>query len=168
MRKLLVAVLATLMAATALAPMAMADPVGFDVDVDKYITATFNYAAVDFGNLEAGSSNTAALSVNYNVSVDTNYAYKVSALGTNFTDGEEAGHSFPIGNLKMDTNAAFGSLVLGSAKALTEASQDIDTGQTSAISYHGWWLSIPAAQAANSVGVPYTSTVTVTYTSSSP
>jgi hypothetical protein len=157
MRKLLVAVLATLMAVTALAPMAMADPVGFDVSVNKYITATFNYAAVDFGNLEAGSSNTAALSVNYNVSVDTNYAYKVSALGTNFTDG--GGHDFYIGNLLMDTNSIFGSLALGSAKALTEASQDIDTAQTGATSYHGYWLSVPAAQYA----AAYSSTVTITY-----
>jgi hypothetical protein len=159
MRKLLVAVLATLMAVTALAPMAMADPIGFDVGVDKYITATFNYAAVDFGNLEAGSSDTAALSVDYNVSVDTNYAYEVSALGANFTDG--GGHDFYIGNLKMDAENSFGGLSLGAAVSLAEDEQVI-TGSwdyTDTTSFHGFWLSIPAAQYA----AAYSSTVTITY-----
>lgn len=156
MRKLLVAVLATLMAVTALAPMAMADPIGFDVSVDKYLTATFNYANVNFSILVAGSNDTAATSVDYNVSVDTNYAYKVSAYGTNFTG---ATSEFPIGNLKMDTNNAFGSLAIGDAIVLTEESQDIDTAQTGVDSYHGWWLSIPAAQYAEA----YASTVTITY-----
>jgi hypothetical protein len=140
--------------------MAMADPVGFDVDVDKYITATFNYAAVDFGNLEAGSTDTYRRADpaggKFNVSVDTNFAYKVSAYGTNFTG---ATSEFPIGNLKMDTNADEGGLELVSSVALSEASQDIDTAQTGADSFHGFWLSIPAAQYAEA----YSSTVTITY-----
>lgn len=158
MRKLLVAVLATLMA---LAPMAMADPVGFDVDVEKYITATFNYANVDFANLAAGSSDTAATGQaggKFNVTVGTNFAYKVSALGTNFVS-IPPGYAFDIGNLKMAVSAYLEDLTLGNAKALTGGSQDIGAGQVNPISFHGYWLSIPEGLHAG----PYNSTVTVTY-----
>lgn len=153
MRKLLVAVLATLMA---LAPMAaMADPIGFDVGVEKYITATFNYAAVDFGDLAAGSTVTAGGI--YNVSVDTNYEYRVSAFGTNFTDG--AGHDFSIANLYMCVRGNLAGLAECGWNALPETQGIIRTHETSALSFHGFQIVIPAAQYAGA----YTSTVTVSY-----
>jgi parallel beta-helix repeat protein len=128
-----------------------------------YITATFNYANVEFPFLLAGSSaeENEATSWLYNVSVDTNAPYEVSAYGTNFTDG--GGHDFYIGNLWMDTDTDFDvcpdAPCFAAATALTESPQVIDTAQTGAISYHGWWLGIPAAQYA----AHYTSTVTITY-----
>jgi hypothetical protein len=174
MRKLpLMVVLAT--ALIALSPIAaMADEVGVDVGVDKYITATFNYDAVDFGNLAAGSTNTSALGQDeliyswgsgiFNVSVDTNFEYKVSALGTDFTG---ATSNFPIGNLLMDAEAGCAALdptcvELAYATALSEDSQVIDdTTGTAGVdtNYNGFWLSIPAAQYAEA----YASTVTITY-----
>jgi hypothetical protein len=91
MRKLpLMVVLAT--ALIALSPIAaMADEVGVDVGVDKYITATFNYDAVDFSTLPSGAIDQMALAPEYNVSVDTNFEYKVSAYGTNFTSTNNIG-----------------------------------------------------------------------------
>lgn len=142
----------------------MADAVSVTTDVDKYMTATFYYSAVAYGSQSAGASDVAATgqgsAPGYNVSVSTNYPYKVSALGTNFDDG--AGHTFAISNLKMDSDWSAGSLAVGNAVALSTGSQDIDNniGEGNTTSYHGFWLSVPAAQYAAS----YTSTLTVTVT----
>ena len=156
MRKLPILVLASLLAITAMSPMVMADEIGFGVDVDKYITATFNYAAVDFGNLAANTTDTAALSVNNNVSVDTNYPYYVAASGTKFEGGS---YEFAISNLKMMVASVFEDLVVGSATALGADPVNLEAATNGATSFHGFWLSIPAAQG----GGAYTSTVTITY-----
>jgi len=62
----------------------------------------------------------------------------------------------------MDSNPSAASLAVGEAIALTTGSQDVDNniGEGNVTSYHGFWLSVPAAQYAAS----YTSTLTVTVT----
>jgi hypothetical protein len=159
MKKLIAIALATLLSILPVATMA--DAISFDTTVDKYMTATFNYAAVSYGNLAAGSNNTAAanqLTGAYNVSVDTNYDYDVLASGTDFDDG--GGQTFYIGNLTMDTKNVAANLLVGEGTPLTNDEASIDTGYTTAdtYNYHGFWLSIPAAQYANF----YSSTVTIT------
>jgi len=151
-----------LIATMLLAPTVLADDVTVSATVSGYITATFNYAAVSYGSLSAGTSNNAApnqLNGVYNVTVDANNNYKVQAYGLNFTDG--GGHEFYINNLKMDSNATAGNLAVGSAVALTEVAQTIETNILPAVTthYHGYWLSIPAGQ----YGAAYSSTVTETY-----
>jgi len=125
-----------------------------------YLSVTFNYASVSFGSVSSPSSDNIALNQTigvYNVSIDTNADYSVSASGTQFSDGT---HTFAVSNLKMDTNSTAGNLALGSAVALSGSPQTIDTYATSiTLNYHGFWLSIPASQFAES----YSSTVTITY-----
>lgn len=153
-----------ILALLSLSTIVLADSVTVSTDVDKYMTATFYYSAVAYGSQSAGASDVAATgqgsAPGYNVSVSTNYPYKVSASGTNFDDG--GGHTFAITNLKMDSDWAAGSLAVGNAVTLSTGSQDIDNniGEGNTTSYHGYWLSIPAAQYAAS----YSSTLTVTIT----
>jgi hypothetical protein len=162
MKKLSI-LLATLLLASV--PFVLADEVSVTTSVDSYLTATFEYSDLAFATLTQGSSDnvpTPSFTTGmYNVTIDTNHEWKVSALGTNFTDGGSYG--FGIENLKMDTNTVKGSLSLGSAIALSEDSQELATDQSESATadYHGFWLSIPASQYATD----YTSTVTVTYAS---
>jgi len=141
--------------------LSVSDDVPISANVQGYLTATFNYASLYYGDLTAGTSNNAAPNQAvgiYNVSMDTNQNYKVSASGTQFSDGT---HTFAVSNLKMDTNSTAGNLALGSAVALSGSPQEVDTNMpnTDTDNFHGFWLSIPASQfAAN-----YTSTVTITY-----
>lgn len=138
----------------------LSDEIDVSTDVNPYISAVFSYDAVVYGGLATGTYDTAApeqATGLYNVTVDTNYEYKVSASGTDFTG---ATSNFDIGNLKMDTDPVKTNLSNETAVALTNAPQVIDTGllTTDTVNYHGYWLSIPAAQYAES----YSSTVTVT------
>jgi hypothetical protein len=138
----------------------LSDDVSVTADVSPYITAVFQYNTVAYGTLGAGTHDTAApdqaIGI-YNVTVDTNANYKVSASGTDFSDG--GGHTFGIGNLKMDTDPNKNNLSNTTAVALSGTPLVIDTGLTpsNTVNYHGYWLSIPAAQYAAS----YSSTVTV-------
>jgi hypothetical protein len=137
----------------------LSDEIDVSTDVNPYISALFEYDAVAYASLDAGTHDTAAPDQAvgiYNVTVDTNYEYEVSASGTDFTG---ATSNFDIGNLKMDTDPVKGSLANTTAVTLTGAPQVIDTGllTTDTVNYHGYWLSIPAAQYAEA----YTSTVTV-------
>jgi len=139
-----------------------ADTVEVNATVQKSISVVFQYSAVDFGSLTQGTSdNPAPNQANgiYNVTVTTNYEYKVEASGTDFSDG--AGHTFAISNLKMDTNSTAGNLALGDAVALSTSTQTIDTSipYTETTNYHGFWLTIPS----NQYAATYTSTVTITY-----
>jgi hypothetical protein len=131
--------------------------------VGKYISVSFSYISVDFGTLNAGTtdnepkpSHTIGI---YNVSIDTNYAYDVNAYGTgDFSDG--AGHTFAISNLKFDTDSAVTGLSVTNAKALSTTSQLIDSyDATVTLNYHGYWLSIPAGQYAGF----YVATVAIDY-----
>jgi hypothetical protein len=145
-----------------LAMPVFATDISVSASVTKYISVTFSYTSVAFENLTAGTTNnepTPSYSTGvYNVSIDTNYAYNVNALGTNFSDG--AGHSFAISNLKFDTDSAVSGLSINNAKALSDESQEIDSyDATVTLNYHGYWLSIPAGQYAGS----YSSTVTISY-----
>ena len=151
----------TLLALLMTSASVMADDVTVSADVDKYMSATFNYASVTYGNLVAGSSNNVApdqASGVYNVTVDTNFAYNVSASATTFTDG--GSHTFNVNNLKMDTNSTAGNLAVGSAKTMSTSPQVVDQySYTATSNFHGFWLSVPASQYATS----YSSTVTVSY-----
>jgi hypothetical protein len=159
--KLLAVFGTTLLALLMTSATVFADPVTVGADVDKYITATFNYASVTYGSLTAGSSNNVAPNQAdgvYNVSVDTNFGYTVSASGTQFSDG--GSHNFNVNNLKMDSNSTAGNLAVGSATTLSGAPQVVDTyAYTVTDNFHGFWLSVPAGQYATS----YSSTVTVSY-----
>jgi len=154
------AIMLTLLSVPALV---IADAVTMTGTVDKFMTATFQYSSVAYGSLSAGSSNNVApnqASGVYNVSVSTNYLYKVSASGTDFSDGGV--NTFGIGNLTMDSHWSAVGLAEGNSIALATGSQDVDNniGEGNTTSYHGFWLDIPAAQPA----AAYTSTLTVTVT----
>lgn len=144
-------------------PLALADTIPMTTTVSAYITATFQYSSVSFGTLMQGTSNNVPTPSHttgaYNVTIDTNKEWKVTAYGSDFSDG--MGHSFGISNLKMDTNANAGSLSVGSAVALSSSPQTIDTNMpyTDTINYHGFWLSIPAGQYAST----YSTNVVITY-----
>ena len=143
-------------------PTVHSDTVEVNVTVQGYITATFQYTAVDFGTLTAGTTDEPAPNQAngiYNVTIDANSEFKVEASGTDFSDG--AGHTFAISNLKMDTDTSAANLDLANAKTLSTTSQVIDTNipYTTTVHYHGYWLSIPSGQ----YQATYSSTVTVTY-----
>jgi hypothetical protein len=165
MRKEILAFALALMTAfgmLGMTPTTVADAVTVTADVSCYKTMTFNYAAVPYSTQSAGAVNVTApdqADEVYNVTADTNCNYKVSASGTDFDAG--GGHTFDIGNLRMDTAITGGGLDLDSSVALTSAPQIIDTGLTPSdtLNVHGYWLSIPADQ----YGASYSSTVTVTY-----
>jgi hypothetical protein len=157
-KKLLIPLVLSLLA---LFSLARAADVTVSASVQKYISVTFSYNAVNYGTLTAGSSNNPAPNQAngvYNVSVDTNYAYDVQTYGTDFSDG--AGHTFSISNLKLDTNSTASNLDVASAVALSSTAQTIDSyAYTVTQNYHGYWLSIPAGQYAAS----YSGTVTINY-----
>ena len=137
------------------------DNVNVTANVAGYITVTFNYDAVSFGSVSAGSTGNAAPGNSngaYNVTVDANDEYKVEAYGTDFSDGT---HTFSISNLKMDTDSDYTNLALANAVALSTSSQIIETNipYTVTTHYHGFWLDVPSGQPAGS----YSSTVTITY-----
>ena len=155
------ALAASLLAAIMLTGSVLADDITVGATVSGYLTATFQYSAVTYAPLSADTHDTAApdqAAGAYNVTVDTNANYKVSASGTNFTDG--GGHTIDIGNLKMDAQNSAGSLDNTTATVLTAAPQEIRTGLTPSdtLCYHGYYMSVPAAQYA----AAYSSTVTVT------
>lgn len=130
--------------------------------VGDYITATFNYSTISFGSLSSGDINISVpnqVNGTLNVTIDTNANYKVTASGTNFTDGGT--HTFSIDNLLMDTNSSKSNILLTDSLALGESSKTIDTGilSTQTESFHGFWINIPSNQYATS----YSSTVTITY-----
>jgi hypothetical protein len=133
--------------------------IGAEETQAPYLSITYNYSSVSFGALSSPSTDNPApnqLDGVYNVTISTNADYKVSANGTVFSDGT---HTFPVSNLKVDTNSTAGDLAVGSAVALSGA-QDIDSYSSSVTAnYHGFWLSIPSSQYAGS----YSSTVAVTY-----
>jgi hypothetical protein len=164
MRKEIILLLVGLVAILVNTAPVLADEVTVSASVSSYISAVFNYAAVSFGSLAQGSINNTATPTSttgiYNVTVSSNDEWKVSASGTDFTDG--GSNTFPIANLKMDSNATKTDLAVNSAVILSEAPQVIDTNYaagTSVTNYNGYWLSIPANQYATA----YSSTVTVTY-----
>jgi hypothetical protein len=159
MNKKLLALALGLLTLGMMSGVVLSDDVSVTTDVSPYITATFNYDTVAYETLSAGTHDTAAPDQAvgiYNVTVDTNANYKVSASGTDFTG---ATSSFAIGNLKMDTDTNPASLTNTTANVLTDTPQVIDTGYTPSdtVNYHGYYLSIPAGQFAEA----YTSTVTV-------
>jgi len=136
--------------------------INVSVDVAKAISVTFNYNSVSFGTLTQGTSDNHPTpdytGGSYNVTIDTNYAWQSKASGTDFSDG--AGHSFSIGNLKVDTNETLGNL--NPAISLTGTPQVIGTSSTTGtgiIDYHAYTLTIPS----NQYSASYTATVTWTY-----
>lgn len=145
-------------------PMAMADPVTVTTGVDISISAVFQYSAVDFPSLGEGTYNNTAdpdsTTGAYNVTVDTNYLYKVSAQVTNdLSDGN--GHTIQPENVKMGVNAVAGSLDVEDALSLTSNTQEVEGNIASTVtdSFNGFWLSIPPDQYAGA----YSGIVAVTY-----
>jgi len=142
-------------------PYAYAETVTVNVSVAPAITVTANYNTVNFGTLSAGTSDNEPTPVNtageYNFTVSTNGNYKVEASGTDFTGTTS---SFAISNLKLDTNTTASNLAVGDAVALSTSTQTIDTNipPSATTNYHGYWLTIPSNQFAES----YSSTVTIT------
>ena len=151
-----------MMAAALAMPAVFADAVSVTTTVSTSFSAVFGYDTVAFSTLAEDTTDNAApsqLTGTYYVNVTTNKDYMVEALGANFTDGGT--NSFSIANLKMDENAVAASLNVTSATVLTHEDQTIanNIAYTQTKSYHGYWLSIPAGQAA----AIYTGGVTVTY-----
>lgn len=139
----------------------LADDVTVQTQIQSSISVVFNYNTVNFGTLSAGTNNNPApnqMNGIYNVTVDTNENYTLSASGTNFSGGS---YSFNINNLKMDTDSDKTNLALGNAVTLSGTPQIIDSNIDYSITphYHAFWLSIPSGQYATS----YTSTITITY-----
>jgi hypothetical protein len=127
-----------------------------------YISVIFNYNTVNFGSVIVGATNVPALNILdgvYNVTVDTNAHYQVSASGTFFYDG--SGHNFGITALRMDVATNSTDLSYGEGTYIdTFPSVMWDQGQsTDTINYHGFWFDyVP-----NVFGGNYTSTVSITY-----
>ena len=149
-----------MMAAALAMPAVFAAAVSVTTTVSSEMSAVFSYSTVAYNALSANTTDNAAPDQqlgNYSVTVTTNKNYNVAAYGANFTAA--GGKSFSIANLKMDENAVAASLSVGAA--LSEDSQNIASNvvYTQTASYHGYWLSIPAGQAA----AAYTGSVTVTY-----
>jgi hypothetical protein len=143
--------------------LAFADDISATTTVSSYIDATYNFATVPFGELSADTLDNPATDQTtgvYNVTVDTNKDFKVSEIATTvFEDG--AGHSFVIGNLKMQTKLDPADLDNNTALVVTSGSKLItnNIAYTETLNFHGYWLSIPAGQYANS----YNATLTETY-----
>jgi len=138
-----------------------ADNVTVSATVQGYLTATFNYNTVSFGELTAGTTDSPAPNQAdgvYNVTIDANGEFEVEAYGSDFSDGV---HTLAINNLKMDTDTDPANLNVNNAVALSTSVQTIDTNipYTTTTHYHGFWLSIPSNQPAGT----YTTTVTITY-----
>jgi hypothetical protein len=129
-----------------------------------WFVLTFNYASVSFGALSAGSADNPApnqLEGAYNATVNTTDAYyKIEASGSDFTDESET-FAFGIDMLKMGMNETAAQLDAGDSVALGADPQVIETDipSTTTDTFHGFWLSVPAAQYATH----YTATVTITY-----
>lgn len=166
MRKIIAGLLAvtllTLISLLTSATTVVAEGMNVTASVDKYITATFNYDTVAFGALTAGVPNNAPTPDNtdglYNVTVDTNYLYKVVADVT--TTLADDGNTIPDVNVKMDENSDKASLAVGDAVTLESEKTIADNvANTVTTDYHGLWLSVPAGQYAGS----YAGVVTVTY-----
>jgi len=130
-------------------------------ETTTYISVTFHYVGIGFGSLQHNTTNNPFPSNQIgilNATVDTNTNYKVSAHGTDFSGG---GYTFPITNLRMDTNSTASDLSLGQSKILqlTDVLIDDNIPYSYTTNYHGYWLSIPYGQYATD----YSSTVTITY-----
>jgi len=114
--------------------------------ITPYITVTFNYSSVTYPALSFGTTTPAPNQANgvYNVTVDTNSNYSISANGTDFSG---AGYSFYIGNLTMDTNSTAGNLAQNVSVSIQSTPTLIDTNISSvvAVHYHGFWLTIPSS-----------------------
>lgn len=142
--------------------LAMADDITVTTGVDKYLVVTFQYSSVDFGSLTKGTDDNVPTPSHatgaYNVTVDTNYDYKFTVNGTDFTG---ATSSFGIENLTIGMNATKENLDVSDSVAVSTSpvvvEQDIPYTQT--LDYHGFWLDIPSDQYAES----YSTTVTFTY-----
>jgi hypothetical protein len=161
MKKILLPLVLTILLASAVAP-AFADDVVVSGDVDKAISVTFNYDAVGFGTITEGTLDNAPdpayTTGEYNVTVDTNFAWRVKVNGTDFDDG--GGHTFGMGNLTVDSNAVAGSLVPTTAVTGSPATLDSYSTTGEGIdNFHGYLLDVPSYQYASS----YSSTVTWTY-----
>jgi hypothetical protein len=163
-KKILALALATLMG---LMPLASADDISMTADVQKYITATFSYSTVSFGNVLADGytawNATDQFNGVYNVTIDTNYDFYVEAYGTNFTSN---GNSFPITRLCMrvveDLDTLFPEGGCQGATTIQETPVNVGPGNppTVTLQYHGFRISnIPVGTPAGS----YSSTVTITY-----
>jgi len=157
MMKKILPLIATLLLVTP----AFATTIVVHTNVQKYISVTFNYNSVDFGTLTAGTNDnppTPSYTTGvYNVTIDTNYDYNVSASGSNFADVTET-YFFSISNLEfqVDTDTSFD----GTWYALSTSPQVVYQGDSSdTINYHAYRLDIPSGQYATS----YDAIVTITY-----
>lgn len=138
--------------------------VAISADVGSYLDVTFQYDTVGFGALSADSLDNEPTPDNtvgdYNVTVDTNYIYKVSAQMTAGELNDGSGHTIAETNMKMqvkDDPASFTNETAISLNGLTE----LETGiaNTVTTSYNGFWLSVPASQYSGT----YSGQIVVTY-----
>jgi hypothetical protein len=143
-------------------PMGLADDVTVNADVNKYISVTFNYATVSFGALTQGTTDNAPTPSYttgvYNVSIDTNFAYRSKVSGINFDAG--GGKTFVVGNLTVDADETLLSLSVTNAVTGTPTTVTSSSSYgTGLLDYNGYLLDIPSNQYAGS----YSSTITWTY-----
>jgi hypothetical protein len=162
MNKKLKLAIPLLLSLLAMSSLALGDAITVQTQVSKSMSAVFNYTAVSFGILSAGSNDTAAPSLgNTSIDVTTNYAYKMAgSVASSFSDG--SGHTFNQNNLKVYANESVDNLVVGSAVAMTSGTATIVdlVPYTVTPLYVGHWLSIPAGQYAGSYSTSMTATVT--------
>jgi len=146
-----------LLAAILLVPAAYSDTVTVSADVQPYLTVTFNYNTVSFGTVIAGSTGnhpspdyTTGI---YNVSIDTNTNYTVSAY--------ESG-DFINNGLTLYMAVSSDPTVDGTFYSLGTSSTTIFTSSLTAAfegtEYHQYKLDVGDIAAAS-----YSTTVTITY-----
>jgi hypothetical protein len=139
--------------------IALADDVTVNAGVSAYITVTANYDTVTYGDLTSPSANNTAPSQAtgiYNFTVDTNKNYKVYANATDFSGAGTINNE----NLRIDTDTDPANLAVGNSKIMDTTPTLIDNNiaYSNGVNYHGFWLTIPAAQPFGA----YSTTLTVT------
>ena len=140
----------------------MASNVDVTAGVNNYFDVYVNYSAITWTGLTSPSSNTTAIDAStgiYNATIITNSNYKLTASGTDFTDGGSG--TIAIANLLFQSVTSIVAIDLADAVKLTTGGAVVQDNIAFADkdTYHGYWINIPSAQLAGS----YTSDVTLTY-----
>lgn len=160
MRKKLIALALMSIFASFGVNIALADSISVTTTVSSFITATYQYSAVDFGTVSAGSTDNPANENDgqANVTISTNKEFQLAVSGSDLTGSTS---SFGIGNLTMDMNTTQGNLAVGSSIAVGTSPVVIGVEQDEnvVIMYEGYWIDIPAGQYAEA----YSTTLTETY-----
>jgi hypothetical protein len=159
----LLPLLATLFISSALA---VTTDIPVSASVGKYISVTFSYTSLNFGNVNSPSTDNKPTNLNQdngqlNVTVDTNYDYTVAIRGTNFSGPQ----TIAISNMEAKVSNTLTDIVNKvSPTTLSTSDQTIFTKTVTEAGiqdpeYHGYWLDIPS----NVFGGTYSSTITLTH-----